>query len=141
METDMARVTQIEVFVSTGGVSFAGTNGTVYAGIAGREFVLDTAGNDFKPDSSLVYVMGEGTNLKNGGTLSGQNIDTVDVPNFPAYIRFEPRRGIDKWELKDVRMTVNPGPEQIGFIAPVDTPDKVMLGDDCGKYVFLLLDT
>jgi len=104
----MAQVTQIEVFVSTGGVSFAGTNGIVYAGIAGREFVLDTIGNDFKPDSSLVYVMGDGTNLKNAGTLDGQNIDTQDVPNFPAYIRFEPKRGIDKWELTDVRITVNP---------------------------------
>ncbi len=137
----MAQVTQIEVFVSTGGLSFSGTNGTVYAGVAGREFVLDTTGNDFSPNSSLVYVMGEGSNLKNGGNLHGQNIDTQDVPNFPAYIRFEPKRGIDKWKLTDVRITVNPGPEQIRFVAPIDTPHKLMLGDDCGKYVFLPQET
>lgn len=103
--------------------------------------MLDTTGNDFTPNSSLVYVMGEGSNLKNGGNLNGQNIDTQDVPNFPAYIRFEPRRGIDKWELTDVHMTVNPGPEQIRFDAPIETPDKIMLGEDCGKYVFLPRET
>ena len=85
--------------------------------------------------------MGQGTNLKDGGSLEGQNIDTQDVPNFPAYIRFEPKRGTDKWELTDVRMTVNPGPEQILFVAPVATPYKIMLGDDCGKYVFLPRET
>jgi hypothetical protein len=136
----MARVTQIEVFVETGRVSFGGTNGTVYAGIAGREFVLDTLGNDFAIDSSRVYLMGEGTNLKNSGRLT-QNIDTQDVPNFPAYLRFEPRRGIDKWELIEVRMTVNPGPEQIQFVAPAATPLRLMLGDDCGKYIFLSQQT
>ena len=45
----MARVTQIEVFVHTGDISHDGTNGTVYAGVAGREFVLDTFGNTFSP--------------------------------------------------------------------------------------------
>jgi hypothetical protein len=137
----MARVTQIEVFVHTGGLSFAGTNGSVYAGVAGREFVLNTTGNDFAPESSFVYVMGEGTNLKKGGKLAGQNIDSTDVPNFPAYIRFEPKRGIDKWELKEVRVTVNPGPEQIKFVAPVPTPAIILLGDDCGKYIFLATET
>ena len=82
--------------------------------------------------------MGAGTNLKSGGQVNEQNIDTQDIPNFPAYIRFEPKRGTDKWEVNELNMTVNPGPGQIRFIVPYTLPtDALILGDDCGKYIFL----
>jgi len=31
-------------------------------------------------------------------------------------------------------MTVNPGPDEIKFSAPFDTPTILLLGDDSGKY-------
>jgi hypothetical protein len=133
----MAAVNRIDVFVKTGSIAFGGTNGTVYAGIGGREFVLDSSGNDFQTFATFTYIIGTGSNLAVvlGGSLT-QRIDTEDVIALPRYIRFEPKRDIDKWELTVVTMTVNPGTQQILFAYPF-ADRKVTLGVDTGKYVFL----
>ena len=49
----MTKIEKILVEVKTGSSSGAGTDGYVYLGIAGREFLLDTRHDDFeKPKST-----------------------------------------------------------------------------------------
>lgn len=132
----MARINRIDVFVETGDITFAGTNGRVYVGVGGREFALDAIGNDFLRFTSFTYVIGDGDNLKPqiGNNLI-QVVDTEDAILLPCYIRFVPKRNVDKWELDTARVTLNPGPSQVTFSYPFTS--SVVLGVDTGKIVYL----
>jgi hypothetical protein len=135
----MARVTRIDILVTTTGIADGGaTNGRVYAGVGGMEFVLDTAGNDFQASSQLVYVIGEGSNLTNRVDLEFVLMDTADVLAFPVYIRFEPNGALDKWKVDTggLRVTVNPSEENLRFVRPF-TESFIFLSNDSGKYIYM----
>jgi hypothetical protein len=135
----MARVTRIDILVATGHLTHGGTNGRVYAGVGGCEFVLDSVGNDFQANTNLLYVIGDGSNLKHEVDLEFLLMDTADVLAYPVYIRFEPNGALDKWELNmnQVRVSVNPSEENLRFTPPFSEPTLV-LSSDSGKYLYLL---
>ena len=61
----MPNLTKIDVNIATGDRGGAGTDGSVYLGIGGREFHCDTSANDFERGSSRTYTFGEESNVRN----------------------------------------------------------------------------
>jgi hypothetical protein len=84
----------------------SGTDSNVYLGIGGREFNLDTLGDDFQPGLHDTFIFGEGSNSLNG--TYDLNINPND-PNtarrltlaapftFPVYIRMSELKDDDWW--------------------------------------------
>ena len=61
----MSAITQIKAVIHTGDRNDAGTNGSVYLGICGREFKLGRADtNDFERSSHREYFFGNGSNVE-----------------------------------------------------------------------------
>lgn len=103
----MPQITKIELHLETGDLSGAGTDGDVYLGICGREFSIDSTRDDFERGSGRTYVLGEQADIRNADVNDPrkQRLFTENVPNFPVYIRFQPRSRSDNWQLQraDVR--------------------------------------
>ncbi len=128
----MANVNVLNVEIKTGSrETAAGTDGNVFLGIGGREFrlVID-AKKDFQSGSTNTFVLGEGTNIgtdpRGNDPRSPYKLVTETLSKYPIYIRFEPTRQDDRWEIDEINVTVNPGSEKIVFSA---------LGG--GSYIFL----
>jgi hypothetical protein len=134
----MANITRIDVRLATSNRSGAGTDGDVYIGVAGREFNLDTAADDFEGGSDRTYILGEGANVRNASRNDPRSpqLDTANVDRFPVYLRFEPRGEGPNWNLERLDITVNPGPNQIQRRALVGSP-HLWLGQDYGKFIYL----
>jgi hypothetical protein len=131
-------ITRIDVRVTTGSASGAGTDGEVYIGVAGREFYIDTTADDFERGSDRTYTCGAGANIKHArfNDPRSPQLDAADVSKFPVYLRFEPVGNDANWNLELVQVTVNPGPGQIGYRALQGSPD-LWLGQKYGKLVYL----
>ena len=134
----MANISRIDVRLKTGSSGGAGTDGDVYIGVAGREFHIDSAYNDFERNSDRTYTLGRGANVKNAAFNNPRDpqLDTADLSIFPEYLRFEPRGSGPNWNLEYVRITVNPGPSQISYRSLLGSPD-LWLGQKYGKIVYL----
>ena len=124
----MADIRQIQIRVVTRDRSHGGTNDNVYLGLGGREFHLDTKGNDFESPSDQTFILGESTDVKDVyyNDPGNPSIDTEDeLANFPVYLRkagtVKNKTGgadtsDDAWiEVDQVIVTVNSGPDQIIF--------------------------
>lgn len=119
----MANINVLKVVVKTGSSEMSsGTDSHVFLGIGGREFhlVVD-AKKDFESGQTDTFVLGEGTNI---GTLPSDNdprfpyqLVTETLSKYPIYIRFEPSREDDRWEIDEISVIVNPGSQQIVFSA------------------------
>lgn len=140
----MADITKIEAYVYTADVTAAGTDGWVYLGIAGREFLLDSSGNDFEQGSTFTYVLGEGANVLNGEYNDPRKpqLDTDDLDRYPAYIRFEPAGSNPAWCLERATVTVNGGsdvPHRFDNPRLVGTAEnqRIWLDQSYGKSVYL----
>jgi hypothetical protein len=107
----MANINRINVLIVTANASGAGTDGSVYLGVCGREFHTDTNSDDFERNSSRSYVFGEGTNVNNASTNDPRHpaLFTEDIDKFPIYIRFNPKSGSDSWILDRVSVSFNDG--------------------------------
>ena len=103
----MPQITKIELHLETGDLSGAGTDGDVYLGICGREFSIDSEKDDFERNSGRTYVLGDEADVRNSefNDPRKQRLFTENVPNFPVYVRFQPRTRGDNWHLvrADVR--------------------------------------
>lgn len=134
----MANIRRIDVRLKTGTAGGAGTDGDVYIGVAGREFYIDTAYDDFERGSDRTYTLGTGANIKYAQYNNPRNpqLDTADVATFPVYLRFEPPGPGPNWNLEFVEVTVNPGSGQIKYRALKGSPD-LWLGQKYGKFVHL----
>jgi hypothetical protein len=152
-----SNITQINVDIHTGKQDNAGTDAYIYLGIAGREFCLDTGGNDFEAGSQKVFKLGKESNI-----LNKENNDprkpqlTTDYlttslsasPALPAYIRMVPHGSKPGWNLSFVKVSVNPGSEsELNLLAhpPLGNPEATVpvigslwLGEDCGLYCYLI---
>jgi hypothetical protein len=108
----MANIIRIDVHVTTGTAGGAGTDGEVYIGIAGREFYIDIAYDDFEQGSDRIYILGDGANIRyeDYNDPCNPQLDTADVDRFPVYLRFEPRGDDANWNLDYIKVTINPGP-------------------------------
>jgi hypothetical protein len=136
----MSAITKIEVEVKTGNKNNAGTDGTVFIAIGGREFQLDSAQDDFEKAKSFTYVLGSGSTVNNPALNDPTKpfaMRTEDLDKFPAWIRFEPSGDSPDWNLEFAGATVNPGPSQVRYQALAGDNANLWLGQNSGKYCFL----
>ena len=105
----MAAINKIRIAIRTGDEDNAGTDGDVYLGFCGREFCLDSSGDDFERASVKEYLFGEGGNTTNKAENDPRQPRLLEenMELFPVYIRFQPNDRDDKWLLKDARVTIN----------------------------------
>jgi len=117
----MANVNILQVEIKTGSREMAsGTDGHVYLGIGGREFNLIIDGKEFQSGSTDMFVLGEGTNIgtdpRDNDPRSPLQLVTENLSKHPVYIRLEPTRQDDRWEIDEINVTANPGSsEQVTF--------------------------
>lgn len=137
----MAAITRIDVRVRTGN---KGTNGELFAGIAGREFRLDKLGNDFRPNTDVIFKFGENSNVRHADLNDPTNppLDTAQALALPKYIRFEPGNNADQVAIDVAQITVNPGTQQLHFssffLHDVSvTVNEVTLGLDTGLFCYM----
>jgi len=147
----MAKITGILCQVITGNVSGAGTDGSVYLGLGGREFRMDSTKDDFERRSSREYIMGAGplepnlpppqirvNNPDKNDPRKGFPLDTANLTRAPVYIRFEPENSDDNWNLKFAAALVYAeGKFLVGYLVP-PVFDNLLLGTGSGKVVYLI---
>ena len=136
----MPQIESIQVNIETGEESGAGTDGSIYVGVGGREFHLDTSSDDFERGSSRLYVLGVGSDVVNSAVNDPrkQFMQTEDVESFPIYVRFEPNDSGDNWNLSRAELSFNdelfPRWETTTFVS---TTDGIWLGQRSGNVVHL----
>lgn len=124
-----------------------GTNGRVYAGVAGREFRLDKSlTNDFRPNKEVTYNFGPGENVANDD-LNDPNQPAINfsaVPLLPAYLRFEPLTNVDELSIDSARITVDSGTSgsspidfRAFYLNDVDGAKELRLSMDTGLFCYL----
>jgi hypothetical protein len=134
----MADISSINVQISTANQAGAGTSGLVFLGLCGREFRLETFGNNFKKGAQDDFALGQPANVKEKAINDPvyPQLRTENVDTFPAYIRFDPAGANPKWVLKEVHVTVNTGSQAIKLKGILNGP--LTLGDKSGKFLFLV---
>lgn len=136
----MAQIESIQININTGDESGAGTDGSIYLGVCGREFHLDTTADDFERGRGHEYVLGGGSDVVNPAVNDPrkQFLQVEDVDSFPVYVRFEPNNDGDNWNLARADLTFNdnlfPRWETQSFIAE---EDGIWLGQRSGNVVHL----
>lgn len=128
----MAVIESINLRIVTGNVSGAGTDGAVYLGICGREFRIDSSGDDFKRGAIDIFRLGSNSNIKNEERNDPRNpkLRTEDLDKFPVYIRLEPKGDAPDWNLKFVGV-------QAGFEFGANFTRGLWLGRRFGKVCYL----
>jgi hypothetical protein len=136
----MTQIESIQVNINTGEQSGAETDGSVYVGVGGREFHLDTRANDFQRGSSHKYKLGAGSDVVNPAVNDprAQLLQIEDLESFPVYVRFEGNDSGDNWNLARAEVSFNetffPRWETTGFVSD---PDGIWLGQRSGNVVHL----
>lgn len=104
----MTDITCIKVHIETGSQSGAGTDGSVYLGIGGREFHCDTKSDDFETGSIRDYIFGLDHNIQNSDINDPRSplITFEDVVAFPVYIRFD-QGTASAWQLQRATVYLN----------------------------------
>ncbi|MET0753358.1 MAG: PLAT/LH2 domain-containing protein [Pyrinomonadaceae bacterium] len=130
----MADILKFTVQVKTTDVANAGTNSDVYLGICGREFFLDSPGNDFVRGTTTTYILGEGAfNILDKPLNDPRHpqLRTEDLDRFPVYIRMEPSGDSPDWNLSTVTVEIG----GTGYF--VNHTKGIWLGRRAGKVCFL----
>jgi hypothetical protein len=139
----MTQIESIQVQVNTLDVDGAGTDGSLYLGVCGREFHLDTSADDLEQGSSRMYILGDGANIENKviNDPRKQKLLTEHVEALPVYLRFVGNDAGDRWGLQRAFMILNdelsPMWDTASYISDVD---GIFLGAKCGGVVFLIND-
>lgn len=137
----MAQIESIQVNVQTLDVNGAGTDGSLYLGVCGREFQLDTSDDDLERGSARKYVLGEDHNVVSAGVNDPrkQLLLTEHVDGLPVYLRFVGEDGGDRWGLQRATMMLNdqllPQWDTLSYISQ---SVGIWLGPECGGIVFLI---
>jgi hypothetical protein len=150
----MAKVTGMLCQILTANIDDAGTDGTVYLGIGGREFHLDSTEDDFERGSAREYFLGAPPipGPSTGGPIDQRQVldpdkndprkalplDTNDLGRTPVYIRFEPENGRtdDHWNLHFAAVLVYDTAFFNGYLVP-DNYKDLWLGHKYGKILYL----
>jgi len=145
----MAKITGILCQVITGNVDGASTDGSIYLGLCGREFRMDSTADDYQRGSWREYIMGRGpvepnlpppqirvNNKDKNDPRKGFPLDTINLSRTPVYIRFEPEDSDDNWNLRFAAALVYAGTFVVGYTPPTDF-DNLWLGNAMGKIVYL----
>lgn len=141
----MANVEKIWVRFKTGDKQGAGTDGDIYLGIGGREFMVDSSDDDFERDADRYYAIGKPSTILHYTVNDPRRpqITTEDVDAFPVYVRFAPKSRSDSWNLDEVWVGVNDeGFNRLDFYRSVGSRDGVReegfwLGVRSGLFLYL----
>jgi hypothetical protein len=131
----MPLVDRFDVRIVTGS---QGTNQPVYVGFCGREFLLDTAGNNFRPNKDESFTLGHEGNVLNADRndpRSGQPLDLDDAEAFPTYLRLD---GDNNWSVKSALLTAQAGSRLVAFER--DCGRGLVLSSAVGQRLFLKKD-
>jgi hypothetical protein len=142
----MAQITGVLCQIITGKISGAGTDGDIFLGLCGREFVLDSTADDFERGSWREYILGE-PNLPppelhvrnpeyNDPRSEGFPLDSANLDRSPVYIRFEPEGSDDNWNLATAVILVYTGNFFKAYMPPLEF-HNLWLGQKMGKVLFL----
>ena len=147
----MANITGIVCQIITGNINGAGTDGSIFLGIGGREFKLDSDGDDFEKNSLREYILGQEPNdielrypqvrVKNKEWNDPRNdfqMDSVNTNKTSVYIRFEPAGATDGWNLRSIAVIVYR--DSAVFNSAYTVPPgfhNLWLGQSCGKMIYL----
>jgi hypothetical protein len=137
----MALMKTLLVRVRTG---VSGTDGDVYVGIGGREFIINSVHDDFEQGDDRTYIIGERPNplpspkpTTNKPTYLvhvGYLPKTEDLDLFPVYIRLA---GGGEWGLEYVEIRVNPETENIIY-SDLGSPGQQLILDGGQGDVFFI---
>jgi hypothetical protein len=139
----MPQIESIEVNVQTLDADGAGTDGSLYVGVCGREFHLDTRENDLQRGSAGTYVLGDNSNVQDKAINDPRNqrLFTENVDSLPVYLRFVGEDDDDHWGLQRAVLILNsqilPQWDTISYISQTD---GIWLGHKAGNIVFLIRD-
>ncbi len=116
--------------ISTGS---SGTDGDVYLGMAGREFKLDTSGNDFQSNSTDTFVLGNGATVSNKDRNDPRrsNLTQHDLDTYPMYLRLD---GTDGWDLSSAVVIVATDDLPVTLLGEVS---DLYLDDRAGRFCYL----
>lgn len=132
----MATVDRLEVRVVTGN---QGTNQPAYVSFGGREFLLDTAGNNFTPGKDETFIFGQGGNVLNTERNDPRGrlpLDLDQADAFPVYLRLG---GGNNWAVKRVELTAQAGARFVAF-QRVCGGQGLVLSAAAGQRLFLKKD-
>lgn len=135
----MATITSMELRIRTGNAPDAGTDGDVFLGLGGREFFVDSGGDDFQRGADKVYIFGEGANVlrpNENDPRSPLPIDPVEIPRFPIYLRLAAGAGMD-WNVGLVHLVVRWPPNVSATFGRLDGNDNIWLGWKRGLYLYV----
>jgi hypothetical protein len=133
----MARITRIDITTSTGD---EGTNGRVFLGLGGREFLLDRPGrNDFGRNTNEHFVLGAANNVDTVKN-SDQNdpgkllpLDTDDLSRFPIYLRLE---AVNGWHLTGATLQISSS-AGVETLTALPGNQSLVLGPETGTVLFI----
>jgi hypothetical protein len=141
----LAQIGKITVTITTGNIEGAGTNGRVYLGIGGREFRLDKPGNQFERGDVNTFIIGNGSNIENPdgvnnitNSSNSYEIGTYHLNVFPKYIRFEPQRNNDNWNVEVVELRVTDDTNAVYQFEALDGNGNIWLGKRSGLFLGLM---
>lgn len=132
----MAFLRKIKVTITTGRDRDAGTDGSVYLGVAGREFRCDTSADDFEVGSKRHYIFGTGSNIRGHHENNPNNppLQIEDADIFPAYLRFA-QGGNSAWSLAEAVVYLNDETTP-HFVTDISN-NPIWLGDASGCIYYL----
>jgi hypothetical protein len=149
----MALISGLLCEVSTSDISGAGTDGTIYLGIAGREFHIDSRRDDYERGSVRDYVLGEPpigdpggfpdqvrvNNPERNDPRLGFPLDTDDLARAPVYLRFEPEGDDDNWNVNFAAALVYTN-HFVSAYMPPQRFENLWLGHSTGKILYLTFE-
>ena len=134
-------VTQIRVRVVTSDINFAGTDDEIFLGLGGREFNLDTSGDDFERGADETFILGEGSNNE---AASGNDprqrvlISLGDVNDYPIYIRKQETTELrSEWKIDYVEVAVNEGEGGSAALMLSKSVRGLVFSSNCGFVLYL----
>lgn len=146
----MSTVFSITPLVWTSEDSNSGTDGSVYMGIGGREFRLDSPRDDFERGNAANTTVGKFSQVKNkemNDPRTPLTLTTETLDLFPVYLRVD---GDDRWKAWNALIWVLSGPDENNlsvtdwFVADIASTleDGVLrgglwLGPEAGRWLFL----
>jgi len=132
----MANLTRIDILIQTRSHGDAGTDGSVYLGLGGREFRCDSSADDFERGASRTYTFGDGANVSKRDANDPRKPQLVveELAAYPAYLRFD-QGSSDHWFLQ--RATVQLNQNLVPHYETRLGGDGLWLGRDAGAYCHL----
>jgi hypothetical protein len=149
----MAGISGFLCEVITSDFAGAGTDGSIYLGICGREFHLDSTRDDFERGSFRDYILGEPpielgppppdhvhvNDREKNDPRVGFPLDTDNLNLTPVYVRFEPENSGDNWNINFAAVLVFTDKFVVGYTPPAGF-DNLWLGHASGKILYLTFE-